>query len=42
MKESKYFNCKEKNYIVYDYPKKKKIATISENIRENSNSQRKK
>ena len=41
MKKGKYFNYKERGHIAYNYPKKKKIAAISESINENSNSQKK-
>ena len=41
MKESKCFNCKEKNYTTYNGPNKEKIAAISEAVGEDSNSQRK-
>lgn len=42
MKESKYFSCKEKSWTNYNYPKKRQIITILENISEDSDSQGKK
>lgn len=39
MKEERCFSCKEKGHIVYDCSKKGKIATISEGVSEDNNSQ---
>ncbi len=41
MKEGRCFSCKEKDHTTYDYPRKGKIAAISESISEDSDSQRK-
>ena len=38
MKKGKYFSCKEKGYIAYDCPKKRKIAALSESVNKDSNS----
>ena len=37
MKKGKYFSYKKKGHIAYDYPKKGKIAAISEGVNEHSN-----
>lgn len=37
IKERQNFNCKEKDNIVYNYPKKEKIVFIWDNIIKNSN-----
>ena len=42
MKEGRYFSCKERGYIAYNYPKKGKIAAISKGVSKNSNNQGKK
>ena len=42
MKESRCFSCKEKDYTTYDCSKKGKIATISESVDEDCESQEKK
>ncbi len=39
--KSRFFSFKEKKYIAYDYPKKKKIVAIIEDISEDNNSQNK-
>lgn len=37
MKEGRYFSCKERGHIAYNYPKKGKIAAILEGlIKDNS------
>lgn len=38
MKEERYFGCKKKGYITYDYPKKGKVAAILKGVSKNSNS----
>lgn len=42
MKESKCFSCKESGYTTYNCLKKRKIAAISKDVSENTNSQGKK
>lgn len=37
IKESKYFSCKKKCHAIYDCPKKKEVATISEGANKDSN-----
>ena len=39
MKEGRCFSCKKRGHTAYDYPKKGKIAAISEGVSEDSNSQ---
>ncbi len=39
MKESRCFSCKERGHTVYDCPRKRKIAAISEGINKDNNSQ---
>lgn len=41
-KKDRCFNYKEKGYIIYNYPNKKKIIIILESLSEDSNSQGKK
>ena len=41
IKEKRCFSCKERGYTVYDYLKKRKIATISEGLIEDNSSQEK-
>ncbi len=41
MKESKYFNYKEKRHTTYDYFEKKKFVVIVKGISEDNNSQKK-
>lgn len=41
MKESKYFNYKEKRHITYDYFEKKKIIVIVKGVSKDNNSQKK-
>ena len=41
MKEIRYFNYQERDYIAYDYLIKEKIGAISEGVSEGSVSQRK-
>ena len=39
MKEGRYFNCKERGHIAYDYLRKKKIVAILEGVSKGSDSQ---
>ncbi len=39
IKEGRCFSCKERGHTVYDYPRKRKIATILEGISKDSDSQ---
>ncbi len=39
IKEDRYFSYKERGHIAYDYPRKGKIAAISESISKDSDSQ---
>ena len=41
MKKGRCFSCKERGHTIYDCPRKEKIAAISENISEDSDSQEK-
>lgn len=41
IKEEKYFKCKKRDNIPYDYSKKEKIAAISQTINKSSDSQKK-
>lgn len=42
MKKRKYFKCKKRDYIAYNYLKNKKIVAILKDINKNNDIQRKK
>lgn len=41
MKKGRYFSYIKNSYIAYNYPKKEKIAVISEDISKDNDSQKK-